>query len=142
MILDDDDDATWATLQFLQDRDFRVRVYRPSIRAGRIGEAKLDAFMLARGKVIVEMDHDDELSDDCLLWLKDAFVKYPNRGLYYTETVEPDEVTDRCNDYGEYFGFGYGQWSVWSDAAGTARRTSSVLANRGVRARQSYGPAS
>ena len=70
VILDDDDESTWATLQFLQSRDCRVRVYRPSIRAGRIGEAKRDAFMLARGKVLVEIDHDDELSDDCLKWLR------------------------------------------------------------------------
>lgn len=73
IVLDDDDDATWSILQHIQDRDFRVRVYRPSIRAGRIGEAKRDAFMLARGKILVEVDHDDELSDDCLKWLKDAY---------------------------------------------------------------------
>lgn len=108
IVLDDDDDTSFAQLMELQRRDFRIRLYRPAIRAGRIGEAKRDAFMLARGKVLIELDHDDELTDHCLEWIRDAYLKYPSAGMYYTETVEPEEITDKCSDYGEYYAFGYG----------------------------------
>lgn len=52
----------------------RVRVYRDARQTRNIGALKRGAARRATGEIIVELDHDDMLREDCLAELSKAFV--------------------------------------------------------------------
>jgi len=67
VIVDDsgDDDATYNQ-DLLSLKDPRVRRYRQDSRNGYIGSIKRYAAGLSTGEILVELDHDDELTPTCL----------------------------------------------------------------------------
>jgi hypothetical protein len=75
VVIDDSDDngETFAMLTELANTDPRVRVYRECRHSGCIGALKKDACMLGRGKFLVELDHDDELTKNALDLVVRAF---------------------------------------------------------------------
>lgn len=61
---------------------------------------------MCSGSYIVEVDHDDELTSDCLQVLHDAFKAYPDAGFAYSHTCEMNQ--DGPADYGDGWGLMHG----------------------------------
>lgn len=106
---DSTEQETIEILRSLADHDCRVRVYRGKSHSGVIGDVKRRAFTLAEGEILVELDHDDELTNDCLELLVDAFSANPECGFAYTECAEV-EADGSPIRYGETFAFGFGSY--------------------------------
>jgi glycosyltransferase involved in cell wall biosynthesis len=67
--------------------DERVRVVEaPGVEG--VGAAKSLACEVARGEILVELDHDDILSSDCLASLRQAFMDNPEASLVYSNTAQ------------------------------------------------------
>jgi glycosyltransferase involved in cell wall biosynthesis len=122
VIVDDsppeDGDATWRVLQQLGAEDYRVRAYKLSEHSGYIGEVKQLACRLARGDMLVELDHDDELVPDCLQWITEAAAKHPAALFFYTHHIEAYDGGDggECVQYCDGHAFGSGvHYRCWHD---------------------------
>lgn len=65
---DSSNQRAWLQLYGIcSDERYNVRVYKSNQpTGGNIGAAKRNAFMLAHGKWLVELDHDDELTPNAL----------------------------------------------------------------------------
>lgn len=105
------DDSTtndvWQQLYgFASDERFRLVAHRSHVHSGSIGQVKRRGFMVAEGDILVELDHDDELTADCLQEIHDAFHN-PEVGFVYSDWCEilPDGQTGK---YPEGWAFGYG----------------------------------
>lgn len=61
---------------------------------------------MCSGSYIVEVDHDDELTSDCLQTLYMAFKTYPDAGFAYSHTCEMNQ--DGPSDYGDGWGLMHG----------------------------------
>lgn len=109
IIFDDsnDDDKTFKELSSLPKLDPRIQLFKSHKHSGIIGEVKKWAASLGRGKYLVELDHDDELTKDGLATVVDAFQKNPDGHFAYTDCAEVFEVGGN-NVYPKGWGFGYG----------------------------------
>lgn len=115
VIIDDsgDDDATYNQ-DLLPLNDPRVRRYRQDSRNGYIGATKRYAAGLCTGEILVEVDHDDELTPDCLEKIVHAFQNHPECGFAYGECAEVYVGSNYAQWYGWDCGFGYGMnYRVW-----------------------------
>jgi glycosyltransferase involved in cell wall biosynthesis len=65
--------------------DSRVKVFTSEDPNTNIGFNKNKAFHLATGEVLVEMDHDDLLTTDCLEELVKAYQENPDAGFVYSD---------------------------------------------------------
>lgn len=74
--------------------DPRVRVVRDDGLKG-VGAAKRHACSLAAGEILVELDHDDELRDDALALIVDAFDAHPEVGFVYSHSAQIAEDGSR-----------------------------------------------
>lgn len=111
---DSTDDGVWQQLWgFCADERFRITPLRGISHSGSIGKVKRTAFMAAEGEILVELDHDDELTPDCLQELDDAFSS--EVGFAYSDWSEvlADGSTGRYPE-GWAFGFG-GEYQVGND---------------------------
>ena len=113
---------------FCSDERYKVRIFRPHVPSGgNIGYAKHNAFMLGAGDILVELDHDDQLTPDALAEIDLAFADY-GVGFAYSNCCEmfPDGTTGK---YPEGWAFGYGterwntQYGVWEMIAPPLNRT-------------------
>ncbi|MFJ7938133.1 glycosyltransferase [Peribacillus sp. NPDC096622] len=115
VIVDDsgDDDETYN--QFLLPLDDpRVRRYRQDSRNGYIGAIKRYAAGLCTGEILVEVDHDDELTPDCLKKIVETFQQHPECGFVYGDCTEVYVGSNNAHWYGWDCGFGYGiHYRVW-----------------------------
>ena len=110
VILDDPRDSrTVDTLVAMTNRDARLRYYIPHRRLGIIGTRKREAAMLARGDMLLEVDHDDELLVNCLELVVKAFAAHPDVGFVYTDFSEPFYSSNlkRFASYGKNFPLHY-----------------------------------
>lgn len=115
VIIDDsgDDDTTYSR-DLLPLDDPRVRRYRQDYRNGYIGATKRYAAGLCTGEILVEVDHDDELTSDCLEKIVNAFKQHPECGFAYGDCAEPYAKSNFSNWYGWDCGFGYAvYYRVW-----------------------------
>ena len=67
--------------------DERVKIFTDYDGNNNIGYVKNKAFSLGTGDVLVEMDHDDILTNDCLEELKKAFESNPDCGFVYSDNA-------------------------------------------------------
>lgn len=74
---------------------------------GRIGSVKRIAAGVCRGDILLELDHDDELTPDALQRIVDALVANPDCGFVFADGAEVYEVTGTSHWYGWDAGFGY-----------------------------------
>jgi len=120
IVVDDSpDEETWKILQEISNQDYRVKLHRIyPLSGGNIGLAKHRAGMLGQGDWVVELDHDDYLTKECLSTCNDAIQKYPDAGFLYSDVSEMYEDGEpktydhdwSGNWYGRkdnYFDFGY-----------------------------------
>lgn len=115
IIVDDsgDDDETYRS-SLSKLKDARVRCYRPDSGSGYIGTIKRSAAGLCTGEILVELDHDDELTPDCLEKIVKAFIDHPDCGFVFGESTEVFWGSNHAHWYGWDFGFGYGSYyRVW-----------------------------
>ena len=118
------DDSTTDSVQhqvygFCSDERFTIRYFRPHTPSGgNIGYAKRMGFALALGEVLVELDHDDELTPDALTLIAEQFTN-PTVGFVYSDWCEilPDGNSGKYPD-GWAFGYGDHYWdtehNVWA----------------------------
>ncbi|WP_040204254.1 glycosyltransferase [Neobacillus jeddahensis] len=115
VVVDDsgDEDETY-TKDLLPLEDPRVRRYRQDARNGYIGAIKRYAAGLCTGEILVEVDHDDELTPDCLEKIVQAFQRNPDCGFAYGDFTEVYEGSNQAHWYGWDCGFGYSvHYRVW-----------------------------
>jgi glycosyltransferase involved in cell wall biosynthesis len=113
---DSRDDSTWRHIYGLAaDERYRIQAHRSHVHSGIIGEVKRRAFMVATGDILVELDHDDELTPDCLATIQDAFDNN-DIGFAYSDWCElfADGTSGR---YPTGWAFGYGS-DYWSEEHG------------------------
>jgi len=113
-----DDSDKPDTFQLLRDmaarKDVLMNVYTASKPSnGNIGYVKHKAFMSAHGKILVELDHDDELTGDCLRSIYDTFREKPETKFVYSNWAEINEEGQSCR-YPAGWAFGYGS-DYWDD---------------------------
>jgi glycosyltransferase involved in cell wall biosynthesis len=58
---------------FASDERYKLRAFKSHVHSGVIGQVKRWGFMVAEGEVLVELDHDDELTPDALAEIAKAF---------------------------------------------------------------------
>ena len=85
-----------------------MRRFRQDHRNGYIGATKRYAAGLCTGEILVEVDHDDELTPDCLEKIVHTFQKHPECGFAYGETTEVYVGSNDAQWYGWDCGCGYG----------------------------------
>lgn len=109
VIIDDSGDEDFTYKQDLLPLDDpRVRRYRQDYRNGYIGATKRYAAGLCTGEILLEVDHDDELTNDCLEKIVTAFKRNPDCGFVYGDCAEPYVGSNNSNWYGWDCGYGYG----------------------------------
>jgi glycosyltransferase involved in cell wall biosynthesis len=125
VVVDDSpDDETWRILKEIESKDYRVKLHRISpVTGGNVGLAKHRAAMLCDGDWLIELDHDDYLTNQALSTLNDAIEKYPDAKFLYSDCSEIyDDGGFKTYDhkwdgdwYGRednYFDFGYAGHSL------------------------------
>lgn len=94
-----DDGSTDGTVFKLHNyRDPRVRVF-PMNPVNRIGFLKRAACAFARGDYLVELDHDDWLTEDAVTSLLGTFRAHPEAVMAYSDFSEYYPETGTCNRY-------------------------------------------
>lgn len=90
-------DGTYEKLLELAKYDHRIRPYKIP-RVGKIGAVKDTATRLCYGEYLIELDHDDILTDTCIEEVVKTFKNNPDAGMVYTDFAEikPDGT---CNRY-------------------------------------------
>lgn len=123
---DSTDGRTWYLLAELASRnEVPMTVYKPKTPSGgNIGMVKHDAFMSASGDILVELDHDDELVPDCLLYVYGAFDD-PLVGFTYSDWCEINSEGQSCR-YPEGWAFGYGS-DYWDEEHGVWAMSAPVI---------------
>jgi len=84
---DQSSDKTWARLQEFAAQDYRIRPFQSGIHLGKIGALKDLTTRLCRGKYLVELDHDDMLTETALEEVKNTFEANPDVGMVYTNSA-------------------------------------------------------
>lgn len=92
---------------FNKIKDPRIHIIRNVTTHRNIGYNKHIIAMACDGDYLVEVDHDDELTFDCLELLKKAFDTYPDCGFAYSHARE--EVGGETIYYGDNFALGLGK---------------------------------
>lgn len=107
-------DQVWRQLWgFAADERHRLVAHRSMTpTGGNIGRVKRQAFMVAEGDILVELDHDDELTPDALQCISDAF-EDSTTGFVYSDWCEINPEGQSCK-YPPMWAFGYGS-EYWSD---------------------------
>jgi len=105
----DDDGRTFRMLSAIAQQDHRIRVFKPWEHSGIIGEVKNWACSLAKGDILLELDHDDELTDYALDCVVKGFGQFGEAGFLYTDCAEVYEDGTSWA-YRDGWAFGYGSY--------------------------------
>lgn len=117
VIMDDsDDERESARIASLAARDPRIRVLRMPTHSGSIGDVKHRACLASKGDILVELDHDDELTTWALSEVRQAFSD-SGVGFAYSDWAE-QFIDGSPAVYGSFgapwgFGFGHDRWEVY-----------------------------
>ncbi len=112
ILVDDSDDGgeTFKMLNNLAKKDHRIQVFKPWEHSGVIGKLKNWACSLGKGHILIELDHDDALTDYALDCVVKGFQQFPGAGFLYTDCAEIFE--DGTNfTYRKGWAFGYGSYA-------------------------------
>jgi O-antigen biosynthesis protein len=112
IIVDDSDDGgeTFKMLRKLAKKDHRIQVFKPWEHSGMIGRLKNWACSLGKGRFLVELDHDDALTDYALDCVVKGFQQFSEAGFLYTDCAEIYENGTNFT-YRDGWAFGYGSYS-------------------------------
>jgi glycosyltransferase involved in cell wall biosynthesis len=114
---EEDQLKTYTELLELARKDVRIQVFRAPKHSGFIGEMKRRSCGIAKGKWLVELDHDDPISPTLFERIVEIDQKHPETDFIYSDYALVREDDKKDTDYGgDYYGFGYGghmyQWST------------------------------
>lgn len=118
IIVDDSDDegATFRVLERLARADHRLGAFKHHAHRGTLGQVKRWACQLANGQLLVELDHDDELTPNALRDIVSTFQHFdgsaserPLAGFVYSDYAEID-ADGGAVKYGDSWAFGYGSY--------------------------------
>lgn len=112
VIVDDSTDKgkTLKIAEEIASKDPRVQVYSFHKKSGGIvGESKYRAATLCKGKYLVEMDHDDELTYYAMELMVESFRQFPDAGFSYSDCTEINE-SGECLKYEQGFALHYGNY--------------------------------
>jgi O-antigen biosynthesis protein len=70
--------------------DSRIKIYTSKQETAFVGALKKEACSLARGEIILEVDHDDFIADNCLQEVANAF-EDSEIGFTYSRTIQLDK---------------------------------------------------
>ena len=87
-------------------KDKRIRLYKRAFNSGNIGNVKNEVVSLCRGKYVLEMDHDDELTPTIIEEAVKAFEADADVGFVYADFANIYENGKNFN-YGNHFALGY-----------------------------------
>ena len=76
---------------------------------GRVGYLKKQLAELCRGDVLLELDHDDELTSHALQHIATASLRFPDCGMFYTDWAELVDGVDE-QWYADTFAFSFGRY--------------------------------
>ena len=114
---DSTNDNVWNQVYgFASDERYRIMAHRSHTPSSSIGRVKRRAFMSAEGDILVELDHDDELTPDALQEIVTAMEDGIDFCFSDWAEVFADGTSGR---YPQGWGLGYGvdQWNedhnVW-----------------------------
>jgi glycosyltransferase involved in cell wall biosynthesis len=94
----------------IASKDPRVKVYDFREKSGgNIGDVKWKCCTLAKGYLLVELDHDDLLVPSCTMDLFKASKKHPEAGFFFNDTLEVNEQWE-SQTYPDGFALGYGKY--------------------------------
>jgi glycosyltransferase involved in cell wall biosynthesis len=93
--------------------DKRIKIYENYNGNENIGYIKNNAFSLGTGEVLVEVDHDDILTSDCLEKLANAFESNPDCGFVYSDNAIY-HMQDSFIPHNPVFGWTYKNFD-WND---------------------------
>ena len=111
VIVDDSKDMeTYQQMLEMRNNDPRIRIYKRMENSGKIGEVKNEASNLCRGEYLVELDHDDELTPNCLEEVTKAFDNNPDVGFIYTDFSELYYPSMDNFNYPENWAMGFGSY--------------------------------
>lgn len=106
-IIDDSpDNSTTDIIDSLKDP--RITVFKNVSRHGNIGFNKHFIAMACDGDFLAEVDHDDELTPDCLQHLLAAYKTYPDTDFLYSNCLELKGEAKMPIIYGNGWGWGEG----------------------------------
>ena len=87
--------------------DKRIRLYKRDKNSGNIGNVKNEAISLCRGKYVLELDHDDEITSNLLEDSIKIFNLDPEIGFIYSDFI--NIYDDNTNFfYSDFISLGYG----------------------------------
>jgi glycosyltransferase involved in cell wall biosynthesis len=127
-----DDSPNDDTINIINSfKDPRITIIKNVTRHGNIGFNKHTVAMMCNGDYLVEIDHDDEITIDCLECLKNAFEKYPDAGFAYSQCLEYSVKKDSLIPiiYGEGWGWGEGSFKTETVKGRTVRFSSTPNIN-------------
>ena len=112
VVVDDSDDGgtTLQILRSLAEAEPRLSVHSLHRHSGRIGELKRRACALSRGGILVELDHDDELTPYALFDIVRVLQENSQVGFVYSDWAEVDEGSRKSLRYDDGWAFGYGSY--------------------------------
>lgn len=106
-IIDDSpNDETCKLIDSFEDP--RITVIRNHTRHGSIGFNKHAVAMMCDGDILCEVDHDDELTSDCLSTILSANSIFPDSDFFYSCALELKGEEKTPIIYGEGWGWGEG----------------------------------
>jgi glycosyltransferase involved in cell wall biosynthesis len=114
---DSTNDSVWDQVYgFCSDERYKIQMHKSHVHSGSIGAVKRKGFMVAEGSILVELDHDDELTADALELIQSTFDTNPTAGFVYSDWCEilPDGQSGK---YPAGWAFGFGS-EYWSDEHG------------------------
>ena len=107
VILDDSPDESHFDYLKKTLKDNRIRLYSKDKNSGNIGNVKNEVIGLCRGKYILELDHDDEITENLLQESVNIFEKDNEVGFIYWDFIN---IYENGNNfyYGNFISLGYG----------------------------------
>lgn len=128
---DSTNDNVWNQVYgFCSDERYVIQMHKSASPSGVIGAVKRKGFMVARGKILVELDHDDELTPNAL----EEIHKTMQSGLVdfaFSDWCEllPDGTSGK---YPEGWGLGFGK-DYWDEQLGVWGLSIPVINNDSIK---------
>lgn len=95
----------------LDESRVKLHVDSPCERSKNVGYLKNKAFHLGEGEALLEVDHDDLLTPDCLAEVAAAFASDPEVGFVYSDNAK---LSDNFVPYNSYYGWTHSKFN-WNE---------------------------
>jgi GT2 family glycosyltransferase len=93
--------------------DDRIKVLRGPAGQTGVGAAKRQACAHTVGGILLELDHDDVLTADCLAEVVDAFTRHPEAALVYSDFTQiNDDGSPNTSRFNEQMGWRYDEVEI------------------------------